>query len=115
MADAFTLATTLPPFLFESNKSVALAPVVSATYEPADFERKLNTQTHLFDMEAINRSVMSGKKDMTNQLVSKMSANIQSYHEGNMKRIPPTDTIPVLGMTASMKSITMKHMKNAME
>lgn len=114
MADAFKLATTLPPFLFESNNAMALTPVVSATYEPADYEKKVNTQGHLFRLEAINRAVMSGRMDLADNIVEGVKKNIEAYHSQNIAKMPPTQSVPVLGM-ASMKSMTMKHMKNAME
>lgn len=114
MADAFTLATTLPPFLFESNNAVALAPVVSATYEPADFEKKMNTQSHLTRLEAINRAVMSGKRDLADNVVADVKSRIETYHQTNMKNAPQvTTSMPLLGMS-SLKSATMKHSQNAM-
>lgn len=112
MADAFTLASTLPPFLYQGNQSMVLTPVISATYEPADFEKKVNTQGHLFNLEAINRAVMSGKNVDAN--VDSYKKKIAEYHSNNIAKMPTIESVPVLGM-ASMKTITMKHLKNAME
>jgi len=114
MANAFKLATTLPPFLFDANSSMALAPVVSATYEPADFEKKMNTQGHLTRLEAINRAVMSGKRDLADNIVADVKSRIETYHQTNMKNMPQVQSaMPLLGMS-SLKSATMKHSQNAM-
>lgn len=112
MANAFKLATTLPPFLYDGTQSIALTPVVSATYAPEDFERRLNTQTHLLGLETINRAVMSGKN--VAESVEMVKKSIRAYHEANIRKMPAVESLPVLGMP-TMKSMTMKHMKNAME
>ena len=114
MADAFTLATTLPPDLFQGNKAVALAPVVSATYESTDFTRGLNTRSHLANYEAISRAVMSGQRDLADNVIDKVKKDIEAYHMGNIAKMPVTKTATVLGMH-SLKSITMKHSQKAME
>ena len=112
MADAFTLATTLPPFLFSGNQSVALAPVVSATYEVADHTKRLNTNTHLFQLEAINRSIMSGRN--ADKDVEDYKKTIKQFHMANIAKMPATQTMPVLGRS-SLTSATMKHSQKAME
>lgn len=114
MANAFTLATTLPPDLFQANKAVALAPVVSATYESADFSRSMNTRPHLANYEAISRAVMSGQRDLADNVVDKVKKDIEAYHTGNIAKMPVTKSVPVLGMS-SLKSATMKHSQKAME
>ena len=115
MADAFTLATTLPPDLFSANQSVRLTPVVSATYEPADFARTINNQTHLMKLEAINRAVMSGRRDLADNVIEEVKSGIEAYHTQNIAKMPPTQTIPVLGMSSSLKMATMKHSQNSIQ
>ena len=114
MADAFTLALTLPPDLFQGNKAVALAPVVSATYESADFSRTMNTRPHLANYEAISRAVMSGQRDLADNVIEKVKKDMDAYHTGNIAKMPATKSVPVLGMS-SLKSATMKHSQKAME
>jgi hypothetical protein len=114
MADPFTLAVTLPPFLFDSNKSMALAPVVSATYAPPDFEKKLNKQVHLLGLESINRAVMSGKN--VAETVTDVTDKIDAYHKGNMERFKDSaKAVPILGMDSTLKSATQKHMAKSKE
>lgn len=114
MANAFTLATTLPPDLYQGNQSIALAPVVSATYESADITRSMNTRPHLVNYEAINRAVMSGQRDLADNVIDKVKKDIEAYHSGNIAKMPPTQSVAVLGM-ASMKSATMKHSQKSMQ
>lgn len=114
MADAYTLATTLPPDLYSANQSIALTPVVSATYEPTDFARKTGTQTHLTKLEAINRAVMSGRRDLADNVIDGIKKDIADYHSQNIAKMPATQTVPVLGMS-SLKMATMKHAQKAME
>jgi len=93
---------------------MALTPVVSATYEPADFEKKLNTQSHLVRLETINRAVMSGRPALVDESVMRAQKNIANYHQSNISALPKVgDSMPVLGMS-SLKTATLKHSQNAM-
>jgi hypothetical protein len=111
MADPFTLAVTLPPFLFDSNKSMPLAPVVSATYSSADFEKRVNKRVGL---ESVNRAVMSGKN--VDKTITDVTDKIDAYHKGNMERFKSiSEPIPILGMDSTLKSATQKHMAKSKE
>lgn len=108
------MATTLPPDLYSGNQSIALTPPISATYEPADFERKNNNQTHLTKLEALNRAVMAGRRDLADNVVEEIKKGIADYHSQNVAKMPATQTMPVLGMS-SLKMATMKHSQKAMQ
>lgn len=114
MADAFTLATTLPPDLFSANQSVRIAPVVSGSYEIADVDRKNADKTHLINLEAINRAMMSGRRDLADNVIDEVKRGIAAYHTQNISKMPPVQSVPVLGMS-SIKTATMKHSQKAME
>jgi hypothetical protein len=115
MADPFTLAVTLPPFLFDSSQAEKKQPVVSATYTPADYKRNFMNTTHLEHLESINRAVMSGRKDVADNMVQMAKDRVAEYHQFNKERFKTTQPTEILGMQTSLKTATAKHQAKSSE
>jgi hypothetical protein len=110
MADSFTLAVTLPPFLYDSSQSEKLQPVVSATHTPADFKRNFMNTVHLEHLESINRAMMSGRKDLADNMIQMAKDRVADYHQMNKERFKTQEPVAIPGLQPSMKSATAKHL-----
>jgi hypothetical protein len=115
MADAFTFAVTLPPFLYDSSQTEKKQPVVSATYTPDDYKRNFMNTIHLEHLESINRAVQSGRRDLADNMVQMAKDRVAEYHQKNQERFKTTESIPVLGMQTSLKTATAKHQAKSSE
>jgi len=112
MANPFTLAVTLPPFLYDSSQAEKKQPVVSATYTPDDYKRNFMNTVHLEHLESINRAVMSGRRDLADNMIQMSKDQIADYHQFNKERFKVQDPTPIPGMQPSMKTATAKHLAN---
>jgi hypothetical protein len=110
MADPFTLAITLPPSLYDSSQFQKLQPVVSGTHTPADFKRNFMNTVHLEHLESINRAVMSGRKDLADNMIQMSKDRIADYHQSNKARFKVSEPVKILGMQTSLKTATAKHL-----
>jgi hypothetical protein len=110
MADPFTLAVTLPPFLYDSSQSEKKQPVVSATYTPVDFKRNFMNTMHLEHLESINRAMMSGRRDLADNMIQMAKDKVADYHQMNKERFKTQEAVPIPGMQPSMKMATAKHL-----
>jgi hypothetical protein len=115
MANPFTLAVTLPPFLFDGSQTEKKQPVVSATYTPEDYKQNFMNTRHLDHLESINRAVMSGRRDMADNMVEMAKDRIAEFHQANMERFKTTPAEPILGMQMSLKTATAKHQTKSTE
>ncbi len=116
MADAFTLAATLPPFLFDAAQSTPIAHPVSATYVSEDYQRMIDDQRLQFaDMQRVATLARSGNKEALDRAVKDVQAKISAYHAKNQQRFAPEQAQPVLGMDSSLKNATMKHKQKSEE
>lgn len=109
MANPFTMAITLPPFLYDGSQTEKKQPVVSATYTPADYKRNFMNTIHLEHLESINRAVMSGRKDVADNMVEMAKDRVAEYHQANKERFKTTQPTEILGMQTSLKTMTAKH------
>ena len=116
MANAFELAATLPPFLFDAAQSNPIAHPVSATYTPADYARMVEDRRLQFaDVTRLERIVKSGDKEATKRAIEDLQAKINAYHMKNQERFAPQQPVPVLGMESSLKNATVKHQQKSKE
>jgi len=116
MADAFTLAATLPPFLFDAAQSVAIAHPVSATYTLDDYKRMVDDQQlQVKDTQRLAGLARSGDKAALQRAVEDVQTKISAYHAKNQERFAPQQAQPVLGMDSSLKNATMKHKQKTEE
>lgn len=110
MADPFTLATTLPPFLYDSSQTEKKQPAVSATYTPEDYKRNFMNTRHLEHLESINRAVMSGRRDLADNMIQMAKDHVADYHQFNKERFKVQQATPIPGLQPSMKTATAKHL-----
>ena len=110
MANPFTLAVTLPPFLYDGSQSEKKQPVVSATYTPEDYKRNFMNTTHLEHLESINRAIMSGRRDLADNIIQMAKDRVAEYHQFNKERFKVQEASPIPGMQPSMKTATAKHL-----
>jgi hypothetical protein len=109
MADPFTLAVTLPPFLYDGSQSEKKQPVVSATYTPDDYKRNVMNTIHLEHLESINRAIMSGRRDLADNMIQMAKDQVNDYHQFNKERFKTKqEPVEILGQ-ASLKTATAKH------
>ena len=115
MADPFTLAVTLPPFLYDSSQTEKKPPVVSATYTPEDYKRNFMNTIHLEHLESINRAIQSGRRDLADNMIQMAKDRISDYHEANKKRFKVSqEPVDILGQT-TLKTATAKHQAKSSE
>lgn len=115
MADAFELAISLPPFLYNGSQTEKLQPVVSATYTPEDYKRNVNNSLHLHHFEMINRAAQSGRKADLDRAVEMVHDEINAYHAKNQMAFAPQEPVKVVGMNPDLKTATMKHRAKTQE
>jgi hypothetical protein len=112
MSNPLTLAITLPKGLFDSAQAQPLAPVVSASYTPADYAEAVRAlqASHSADLEELNRAGYSGRGDVSTSAVNKMIAKVSKFHEEARKQMPVQAPLPVLGRGTTLKTKTQKLM-----
>lgn len=113
MSDPFKLAVTLPPFLYESQKSIALAPKVSGTYTPKEYAEATSVKAqHNQMLEKLNRAVMSGRDSMISSAMAEHFDTITAYHQKNIANMPELPAQPLVGRSvmSSLQSKTQKLM-----
>ena len=115
MADPFTLAVTLPPFLYDSSQTEKKPPVISATYTPADYKRNFMNTMHLEHLESVNRAVQSGRRDLADNMIQMAKDKISEYHQANKDRFKTQQPAEILGMQTSLKTATAKHQAKSSE
>ena len=115
MANPFTLAMTLPPFLYDGSQTEKKQPVISATYTPEDYKRNFMNTRHLEHLESINRAVMSGRRDVADNLVQMAKERIADYHQFNQERFKVSEPQAIPGMQMNLKTATAKHQAKSTE
>lgn len=114
MADAYTMAITLPPFLYESQQKELLPKVLSATYTPKEYAAAVGVKAqHNQMLEQVNRAVMGGNQQHINSAIAAAHDSITAYHQKNIANMPKDTAQPIPGRGMnSLKMATEKLARN---
>jgi hypothetical protein len=111
MADAYKMAITLPPFLYDSSQAEKLQPVISGTYTPREYAEAVSVKAqHNQMLEKINRAVRSGRSELISASIAEAHDTITAYHKKNLSKMPKNTAQPLVGRSveSSLKSKTEK-------
>ena len=98
MANAYQMAITLPPFLYESQQKELLARPVNATYTPAEYAAAVSVKAqHNQMLENVNRAVMSGHQEHISSAIAAAHDTITAYHQKNVNNMPKDTAQPIPG------------------
>jgi hypothetical protein len=114
MADAFKMAVTLPPFLYDSSQKELLPKVISATYTPKEYAEAVSVKAqHNQMLEKVNRAVMGGNQQHINAAIAAAHDTVTAYHQKNVANMPKDTAQPIPGRGVnSLKMATEKLMRN---